>query len=184
VRAARPMSARRRQRQLMTVVGVASLASMVGGVAIAGVTHPGPVDWAVLGTVLATFAASVCVFLIVLYRRGSRSNSIFAPSPLLALPASDRRRLVRVIKRGEVAIGPDRDIAVATAERMCRKGPLLLAVTAAVMQLLAAAAAGPGHATKFWLSITAFAAMSGAAEEVFRLRRRAARFLAMNGNSG
>ncbi|MDQ1723440.1 MAG: hypothetical protein QOG52_468 [Frankiaceae bacterium] len=178
------MSARRRQRQLVLFVGVTSLASMVGGVAIASVTHPGPVDWAVLGIVLATFAALLCGLLFVLYRRGSRSNSMFAPSPLLALPASDRRRLVRVIKRGEVAIGPDRDIAVATAEHMCRKGPLLLAVTAAVVQLLAAVAAGPGHATKFWISITAFAAMSVAAEELFRLRRRAARFLAMNGNSG
>jgi hypothetical protein len=154
---------------------------MASGVWIVTLTQPARAPWTALAPVLGLFAAGMALMLMLLYRRGARSASMFAPSPLLALAAADRRRIVRVIRRSEVISGPDRQLAIAAARRVRRKGPLRLAAVTIVLQLAAAIGVGPAHGVRFWLPVAAAGCMAVSAEEIIRLQRRAARFLAANG---
>ena len=182
--ATQSVDARRRQRQLLLLIGALSLTAVAAGVILAGVNHPRPVDWARLGPILGVVAAAPIVLLLVLYRRGRRSTSMFAPSPLLAFPAADRRRLVRAIKRADVVTGLDREPSIAAAEHILSNRALRLLTVAAACQLLGAVLIGPAHAVRFWMAVAACACLSLAGLEHMRLRRRARRFLAANSGAG
>jgi hypothetical protein len=172
-------AARRRQRRQLLLVGVLSAAALIAGAGIASVADSGA-DWAVVGSLLGLIAAVNGVVLVLAYRRGRHSNSVFAPSPLLALPFRDRRGVIRAIRRGDVVTGAQRDVTISAARHLRRRGATRLFAAAAVLALVNAVLTGPAQPMGFWPAVGGFVCLCAAAVQSVWLRRRAADFLAVN----
>ncbi|MHA6801007.1 hypothetical protein ACVGV2_16800 [Bounagaea algeriensis] len=115
----RPRARRRHTRHLVLVL-VAVLAGAVGGSVLAGWLLDGAVRAPGVSGLLGPGVGVALGLGAVLWLR-RRGRASFQPSPLLALRGSERRRLLRTIRRGESVPPEQHAVARAGAQHVVRQ---------------------------------------------------------------